>query len=406
VTAPILIVGAGQAGVQAAEALRAGGHEGPVLLLGGEAHAPYHRPPLSKAYLLGETTPAQLALRSAEALARKGIELHTGTTVAAIDRAAQRIELDDGRRLDYAGLCLATGARARPLALPGAQLRGVVTLRSLDDARAIAQALPAARRVVVVGGGFIGLEFAAVARKLGKEVRVLEAAERLMARAVAPQLSDFYALLHQQEGVRIDCKAQVECLVDDGHGAVSGARTKDGRELPAELVLIGVGALPNIELAQAAGLECEQGIVVDACSRSADPRIVAAGDCAVRRQPDGRLLRLESVQNAVEQGRSAAAALLGTERPFVAAPWFWSDQYDVKLQMAGLSAGHDQVVVRGEPVRRQFSAFYYREGRLIAVDSINRSADHLPARRLLDQGISPSLEQAADPAFSLASLLA
>jgi 3-phenylpropionate/trans-cinnamate dioxygenase ferredoxin reductase subunit len=402
---PILIVGAGQAGLQAADALRAGGYTGALQLIGNEAHAPYHRPPLSKAYLLGETTPAQLTIRSAEALAKKEIGFLPGVQVAALDRARRRIELTDGRELAYHALCLATGARPRTLALPGGDLPGVLALRTLDDAQAIAARLASVQQVVVIGGGFIGLEFAAVARKLGKEVVVLEAAERLMARAVAPQISAFYAQLHAGHGVQLVCRAQVT-RITGSDGRASGVATADGREYPAGLVIESVGILPNDDLARAAGLECERGIVVDACSRTADPAIVAAGDCTARRLPDGRLLRLESVQNAVEQGRSAAATLLGSEKPFTAHPWFWSDQYDVKLQMAGLSAGHDRVVVRGEPAQRKFSAFYYRDDRLIAVDSVNRPADHLPARKLLDQGISPSNEQAADPDFALARLLA
>jgi 3-phenylpropionate/trans-cinnamate dioxygenase ferredoxin reductase subunit len=403
-TAPIVIVGAGQAGLQAAEALRAGGYAGALLMVGSETHAPYHRPPLSKAYLLGQTAETQLTMRSGEALARKGIEFAAGRTATAIDRAQQRLELSDGRLVDYSRLCLATGARARRLALPGAQLRNVLALRTLDDARAIAERLQTARQVVVIGGGFIGLEFAAVARKLGKDVVVLEAADRLMARAVSAQLSDFYAQLHKGHGVQVELNAHVTRIAGQEELATAVC-TADGREFAADLVVLGVGIVANTELAEAAGLQCEQGIVVDACSRTSDGAIVAAGDCTARRLPDGSLLRLESVQNAVEQGRSAAGTLLGNERPFTASPWFWSDQYDVKLQMVGLSAGHDRVVVRGEPEAQRFSAFYYQRDRLIAVDSVNRAADHMPARKLLDQGISPTTEQAADPSFALSALL-
>jgi 3-phenylpropionate/trans-cinnamate dioxygenase ferredoxin reductase subunit len=404
VTAPFVIIGAGQAGLQTAESLRSEGYAGEVLMIGDEQRPPYQRPPLSKAYLLGDFSEAQLTLRAPEALARKNIALLSGVAVTAIDRAAKRLQLSDHRVIDYAGLCLATGSRPRPLPVPGADLANVLPLRTLADTQAIAALLPQVRRVAVIGGGFIGLEFAAVARKLGKEVVVLEAADRLMPRAVTPLLSDFYRDLHLGHGVRIELGAAVAALVGS-EGKVTAVRTADDREFPADLVLVGIGILPNVELAQAAGLECDRGIVVDACSRTFDAAIVAAGDCTARRQADGNLLRLESVQNAVEQGKSAAAALLGKERPFTASPWFWSDQYDIKLQMVGLSAGHDQVVLRGNPVAKKFSAFYYRGDALIAVDSINRPEDHLPARKLLDLGISPAAAQAGNPGFALNTLL-
>ena len=404
--APIVIIGAGQAGLQTAEALRSEGHDGPVLMLGAEAHAPYHRPPLSKAYLLGDYAQAQLTIRSPQALEKKHIEFRPGVTVSAIDRAARQLKLADGSSLEYSGLCLATGARARPLPVPGGECANVLPLRTLDDTQRIAAALPGVHQVVVIGGGFIGLEFAAVARKLGKTVTVLEAAPRLMARAVTPALSDFYRDLHRAHGVAIELDAQVAQLAEQD-GRATAVLTTDGRVFPADLVIVGIGILANGELAQAAGLECERGaIVVDACARTNDAAIVAAGDCSVQRLADGSFLRLESVQNAVEQGKSAAAALLGRERPFTAAPWFWSDQYDVKLQMTGLAAGVDRTVWRGEIETHKFSAFHYRAGRLIAVDSINRPQDHLPARKLLDRSLTPTPEQAADIDFALERLLA
>lgn len=397
----IVIIGAGQAGLQTAESLRSEGYAGPILMIGDEARGPYHRPPLSKAYLLGDFAETQLTMRAPAALEKKNIELRTAVGVTVIDRATKQLTLSDGSRLGYTGLCLATGSRARPLPVPGADLANVFPLRTLADTQAIAAALPKAARVVVIGGGFIGLEFAAVARKLGKAVVVLEGADRLMPRAVTPMLSDFFRKLHTGHGVTVELGAAVSELTGKD-GKVTAVRTADGREFPADLVLVGIGILPNEELAKAAGLECERGIVVDACSRTSDPAIVAAGDCTARRLPDGSLLRLESVQNAMEQGKSAAAALLGKERTFTAAPWFWSDQYDVKLQMVGLSAGHDQTVLRGDPATNRFSAFHFRTGTLVAVDSINRPEDHMPARKLLDQNIAITPEQAADPAFSLA----
>lgn len=402
---PMVIVGAGQAGLQTAEALRAEGWEGGILLLGAEPHAPYHRPPLSKAYMLGEYSEAQLTIRGPEALAKKSIELRTGTRVASVDRAAGEVVLAGGGRIAYQGLALATGSRPRPLPFEGGTLPGVFPLRTLDDCKAISAALEQAEGVAVIGGGFIGLEFAAVARKKGRPVVVFEAADRLMARVVAPLISDFYAELHRKNGVELYLGAHVSGIAGrDGHAFA--VRSGTGVDFVADLIIAGIGIIPNTDLAQAAGLECEGGIVVDACGRTADPRIVAAGDCTATRLADGRLRRLESVQNAVEQGKAAAAALMGREKPFLAPPWFWSDQYDVKLQMVGQSAGHDRVVVRGSVPDGKFTAFYYREGRLIGMDSANRAQDHMAGRKLIDRGITPTPEQAADEGFALNALVA
>lgn len=406
---PIVIIGAGQAGVQTAESLRAGGFTGPITMLGDEPYGPYHRPPLSKAWLAGEMDAVQLVMRAPEMLARKNITLRTDTTVVAIDRAAKHVQLADGSTLPYAGLVLTTGSTPRALPLPGAQAQGVLALRSRDDASAIAERLALCQErqlpVVVIGGGFIGLEVAATARKKGLAVTVLEAAPRLLGRVLAPVLSDWYAELHRGHGVQLQLGAQITALEADAQGQVSGVRMADGSLVPAGLVVVGIGVVANEQLAVAAGLECERGIVVDACSRTSDPAIVAAGDCAVRRLPNGNLLRLESVQNATEQAKSAAAALLGQERPFTATPWFWSDQYDKKLQMAGLSTGADRWSVRGDLSSGSFSVYHFQGERLLAVDSVNASKDHLQARKLLDAGISPTPEQAADATFDLVSLL-
>lgn len=406
---PIVIIGAGQAGVQTAESLRAGGFTGPITMLGDEPYGPYHRPPLSKAWLAGEMDAVQLVMRAPEMLARKNITLRTDTTVVAIDRAAKHVRLADGSTLPYVGLVLATGSTPRALPLPGAQAQGVLALRSRDDASAIAERLALCQErqlpVVVIGGGFIGLEVAATARKKGLAVTVLEAAPRLLGRVLAPVLSDWYAELHRSHGVQLQLGAQITALEADAQGQVSGVRMADGSLVPAGLVVVGIGVVANEQLAVAAGLECERGIVVDACSRTSDPAIVAAGDCAVRRLPNGNLLRLESVQNATEQAKSAAAALLGQERPFTATPWFWSDQYDKKLQMAGLSTGADRWSVRGDLSSGSFSVYHFQGERLLAVDSVNASKDHLQARKLLDAGISPTPEQAADATFDLVSLL-
>ncbi len=409
---PIVIIGAGQAGVQIAESLRHDKYDGPIALLGAEAHGPYNRPPLSKKWLLEGGNPAALAIRTPEVLERRKIELHTSAAVTRIDRAAQVVRCADGRAFPYAGLALATGARLRILPVPGAGLRGVQGLRTLEDSQHVAAALDdcvaAGAPLVVIGGGFIGLEVAAAARKRSVAVTVLEGLERLMSRVVAPIVSSAAAQLHRSHGVELVFNARVAELVGDGDGEnrrVRAVRMADGREYPAACVIVGIGVDPEDALAQAAGLECDHGIIVDDCARSSDPRIVAAGDCCARRQGDGTLLRLEPVQNAVEQGMSAAAALLGLARPMKAAPWFWSDQYDARLQMVGLSQGYDEVVTRGEVGQLAFSAFYFRGGRLLAVDSLNNAPMHMLGRRLLDHGISPTPAQAADASFNLQGLL-
>ncbi|MFM2059374.1 MAG: hypothetical protein RLY71_3759 [Pseudomonadota bacterium] len=408
----IVIVGAGLAGVTAAEALRSGGFTGTITLLGDEPHGPYHRPPLSKAWLAGEVDAAQLVMRAPAMLARKQIELRTGVPVTAIDRAAQQVRLADGSALSYTGLVLATGATPRRLALPGGDAPNVLPLRSRDDASRVAAQLArcAAEQlpVVVIGGGFIGLEVAATARKKGLAVTVLEAAPRLLGRVLVPALSSWFAALHRSHGARLVLDARIAAIETGADGLATAVTLADGSRLPCGLVVLGVGVSANDALAAAAGLACERGIVVDACGRTADPRIVVAGDCTARitdNPHDGPLLRLESVQNATEQGKSAAAALLGQARPFTAAPWFWSDQYDCKLQMAGLSAGADQHVVRGDLAALPASVWHFHAGRLVAVDTLNSAREHLLARKLLDAGVSPTPEQAGDASFDLASLL-
>ena len=405
----IVIVGSGHAGLQAAETLRAGGFDGSVTLLGDEPHLPYHRPPLSKAWLAGEMDAAQLLLRSPETLARKRIQLRTGSAVTAIDRAAKNVSLADGSVLPYTGLVLATGSKPRTLELPGARAPNMWTLHTRHDADAIAarfaQCAEAGAPVVVVGGGFIGLEVAAAARSKNLPVTVIEAMPRLLARVVAPMLSAYYAALHQSQGVELVLGAQLRAIETDAQGMAVALRTSDGRRFPAGLVVVGIGVTPNDALARAAGLECERGVLVDDGARTADPAIVAAGDCTVRKLPDGSLLRLESIHNATEQGRSAAAALLGKPRPCAGTPWFWSDQYDRKLQMAGLAAGTDTEVRRGPSGSPSLSLWRFRSGRLAAVETVDAPKDHLLARRLLDAAVSPTPEQAGDPSFDLASLL-
>jgi 3-phenylpropionate/trans-cinnamate dioxygenase ferredoxin reductase subunit len=406
--APIIIVGAGQAGMQIAESLRQEGFGGALILCGEEPHPPYQRPPLSKKWLIDAGAVGALTLRSPAALERLKITMKLGTRVRAIDRSRREVELADGARVPYGKLAIATGSLPRTLPVPGASLPGVLALRGIADSLAIGAGIrrcaAEGRRVVIVGGGFIGLEVAAGARKLGAEVTVLEGLPRLMSRVTAPVVSEAFARLHRGHGVQLMFGAQVAEIV--GHeGRIAAVRTVDGQEYRCGCVVVGIGVEPDDLLARSAGLLCERGIVVDDCSRTSDPLIVAAGDCTARRMGDGELVRLESVQNAIEQGKSAAAALMGRTRQFINTPWFWSDQYDVKLQMVGLSRGYDQVVTRGDLAKPAFSAFYFRAGRLLAVDSLNRISDHMQSKRLLDRGLSPTPAQAADLQFELPSLL-
>ncbi len=403
-TAPIVIVGASHAGAQIADSLRREHWEGDIVLIGDEPELPYHRPPLSKDFLAGKTGEDRLPIRDASFFADRHITMMLGRRVATIDRQDCAVILDDGARLPYSGLALATGARPRHLGVPGEDLAGVRVLRTVADVRAIRATLDGVRAVVVVGGGFIGLECAASLRALDKDVIVLEARERLMPRVVPPLISDFYMRLHADHGVRIQCDAGVSAI-NGARGRVTEVACADGRVLPADLVIVGVGVVPNIELAQACGLQCVNGIVVDEFARTSDPRIVAAGDCAnhANRYFGGRV-RLESVQNATDQARVAAATLAGNPIAYDAVPWFWSDQYDAKLQMVGTSQGHTVHAVRGDVAARKFSAFYFKDGRLTGADSLSDPISHMAARKLLSKGAHVTPEQAADPSVDLRTL--
>ncbi len=404
--AGVIIVGAGQAAAQCADSLRQGGYGGAITVLGEEPFPPYQRPPLSKTYLLGEMQAERLAFRAPAYLAEQEVTIATDTRVSTIDRSAKIVTTADGRTFAYDDLVTATGARARALNVPGADLNGVFMLRTLADAERIRTALDTARRVAVIGAGFIGLEFAAVARKRGKAVTVIEAQDRVMARAVTPVLSSYFERVHAHHGVTLRLGTGVSALLGES-GRLSALACDNGESIEADMAVIGIGIVPNVELAEAAGLICDNGIVVDVHGRTADPHIYAAGDCASTAHPfAGSLIRLESVQNAIDQARAVAASICGEDRPYDAIPWFWSDQYDLKLQMAGLTAGCDAHVVRGALAEDRFSIFHFRGGVLRAVDSINRPADHMLARKLLAAGISPTPEQAADESFALKSLLA
>ena len=400
-TESVVIVGGGQAGFQVAASLRAGGYAGAVRLIGTEPHPPYQRPPLSKALLLGKMERERLLFRQPAFYEAQAIELRLGETVTGLDRAARSVTVTNGEAVPYETLVLATGTRVRPLPVPGAELAGVVYLRTLDESEDLARRIAAAERVAVIGGGFIGLEVAAAARMLGKPVTVLEAAERLMGRVVAPVISTFYADLHRGRGVELVLDARIARLEGEG-GRVRAVAMADGTRHAADLVVVGIGVLPNVELAIAAGLACENGIAVDAHGRTSDPAIFAAGECT--RHPNrfaGGWARLESVQNAVDQGKAVAAAILGRPVPYDEVPWFWSDQYEVKLQMVGISTGHDQQVLRGSPASGQFSVCYFHGGRLQAIDSVNRPGDHMTGRKLLTAGTALTPAQAADESIEL-----
>lgn len=398
----VVAVGTGQAGFQVAASLREGGFEGRVVLVGEEPHLPYQRPPLSKAYLTGKADAALVRLRPEHFYAEHRIELRAGARAVGLDRAGREVVLASGERLPFDHLVLATGARNRALPVPGAGLEGVVQLRSLAEAEALRRRLDGARRAVVVGAGFIGLEFAAVAAERGLDVTVVEAAGRVMARTVSAPVSAFVQAAHEARGVRFAFGAAVVEVLGAG-GRVAGVATADGRHLPADLVLVGIGVLPNTELAAEAGLAVADGIVVDERLLTCDPAISAIGDCAAFpfRHAGGGLVRLESVQNAADQARCVAARLLGRPAPYASLPWFWSEQGVLRLQIAGLAAPHDRVVLRGGPAEGGFSAFCFRAGTLAGVESVNRPLDHVLARKLLAAGGDLTPEQAARPGFDL-----
>lgn len=383
----VVIVGAGQAGAEAAFALRSAGYTGSIDLIGRETWPPYRRPPLSKQFIAADGAPEQLLIKPEAAYQKADIVLHTASGVSSIDRAQHQVVYANDQRLRYRTLILATGAEARRLTLPGSELAGVHVLRSIDDALALRAQFRSGQRLVIVGGGFVGLEVAALARQHGLHVSVLEAAPRLLARVVTPLLSDFYADVHRDAGVRIELGAEVRGFV----GAAGQLTAVDcgGEQIAADLVLIGVGAKIADEIAAAAGLEVGQGILTDADCRTADPDIYAIGDCARSWRPyAGQHLRLESVPNAIEQARHVAQLIAGKPAPASAPPWFWSDQYDLKLQMVGISHPDDQQVVRGDPATRSFIAFYLRGGRLVAVVAVNRVAEFNVAKKLVaDQAV-------------------
>lgn len=402
----VVIVGAGHAGGTAAALLRQFGHEGPITLVGEEPLPPYQRPPLSKAWLKGEAGAEDLFLKGDGFYAEHAIDLRLSTRVEAIDRSAPAVVLEGGERLHYDRLILATGARPRRLPLPGAELEGVLELRSVADAERLKGALGPERRLAVIGGGYIGLEVAASARALGAEVVVLEREHRLLPRVAGADLSGFFCAYHGARGV--DCRMGTAVAALEGaSGAVAAVRLSDGGVLPCDLALVGVGAQPNLELAQGAGLDCADGVVVDLEARTSDPAIYAIGDLTWRPLPlYDRMFRLESVPNALEQARQAAASICGRPAPTPEVPWFWSDQYDLKLQIAGLSFDPDQIVMRGDTQSSRFAAFHLKDRRILCVEAVNAPAEFMGGRLLIGRRAQVEPERLADPAISMKEVAA
>lgn len=405
-----LIIGAGEAGLGIAVALRNAGYTAPVTITGSEADAPYQRPPLSKEFLAGEMDEENLLLRADDFYRDKDIRLLTSAHIEDIvldENAMGGIATTSaGTEIRFDRLALATGASPRRLPVPGADLDGVCYLRDIPDARRLRSLLPGARRVVVVGGGYIGLEAAAVMRRRGLEVTVVETFERLLQRVAAPPISEFFRTAHEKRGAKVLLGASVTALQGPA-GSVTGVELSDGTTLPADVVIIGIGVEPRIELAQKLGLDCGRGIIVDDAARTSNPAIVAAGDCTMQPHPlyPGESICLESVQNAADQAKVAAASLIGGARPERAVPWFWSNQADIRLQIAGLSTGFDDYVIRGEPGSEQFTVMYYRGGRLIAADAVNTPHDFMAVKRALSKGATIDPADARNDGLPLKTLI-
>jgi 3-phenylpropionate/trans-cinnamate dioxygenase ferredoxin reductase subunit len=389
----IVIIGAGQAGAQAIASLRAEGFTGAITMIGDEPYLPYQRPPLSKAYLQGKLERERLFLKPESFYADSRVELILGVAAARIDRTKKLVTLTDGRIVHYEKLLLATGTRVRPILVPNANLKGIYYLRSIADVDALRDAFQPGKKLAIVGGGYIGLEVAAVAVKHGLDVTVFEALDRLMQRAVSPRVSSFYEDVHRAAGVKIHLKTTVEKF--EGEKTIAGI-TAGGQTWPADLALVGIGVVPNAELAREAGLDVDNGIVVDNCAQTKDPAIFAAGDCTWHPGREDVFLRLESVQNAIDQAKHAAMAMVGRSTRYAEVPWFWSDQYDLKLQIAGLGRPDDRHVLRGDPAARKFAVFHLRDGKLAAVEAINAAPEYLVGRKLIAEGRAVDAEKLAD----------
>ncbi|HEX2140630.1 MAG TPA: FAD-dependent oxidoreductase [Woeseiaceae bacterium] len=396
----VVIAGAGHAAGQVVATLCQKKYAGNIVLVGEEPWLPYQRPPLSKKFLAGEMPAERLYVKPPAFYESAGVTVRLDTRVAKIDRRRKCVVDSGGHETGYDKLILALGARVRRLDLPGVELDGVHYLRNVQDVRNIHARMGAGRRICIVGAGYIGLEVAAVASQLGMDVTVVELLDRVMKRVVSPELSAFYEREHRSHGVKILLDTGIEAFVGDGQ--VRGLLLADGTEIPADVVVIGIGIVPNTEVAAEAGLPVNDGIVVDEYCRTADPDVYAVGDCTFHPNPViGRSIRLESVQNALEQARTAAAAITGEQAPYAQVPWFWSDQYDLKLQIAGLSQGYDETVLRGSPDSRSFSCVYLRDGRVIALDAVNNPKDFLQAKKVIADGGAVDRVRLADAATEL-----
>ena len=398
-----VIIGASHAAAQLSVSLRQEGWDGEIIMIGDEPHLPYHRPPLSKTFLSGDKSIQDLLIRPAAFYAKQQIQfIHSH--VVSIDRERKILDLADGSQISYDKLALCTGARVRKLDIEGSDLKGVYYVRNAADIEAIQQHIQSAKHAVMIGGGYIGLETAASLRKQGIQVSLLETASRILQRVTAPELSEFYTRVHQAQGVSIYHNMTITRIV--GTTQVEGVLCADGKTIPADFVIVGIGVQPNIELAQAVGIEVDNGIGIDAYGRTNDPDIVAAGDCTshfnVHYQ---RQLRLESVPNANEQAKVAAATFCGKSKPYSALPWFWSDQYDIKLQIAGLNHGYDQLVIRGDLQNsNSFAAFYFKNKQLIAADCINRPLEFMLSKKIINDNIQIDPAQFADESIDLKQL--
>ncbi len=404
-TRRVIVAGSGQAGFQVAASLRQDGFDGEILMIGAEPGLPYQRPPLSKGYLK-DGSADRLLFRNADFFAANRIDLEDGRSVASIDRGSRHVALSDGRTIAYAHLVIATGTRNRRIPLPGLDLGNVLGLRTLGDAAWLRERLAAASRLAVVGGGFIGLEVAATARAAGLEVTVLEATARLMSRVVSPAVSDYFLAVHARSGVDVRLDAAARRIVDDGAGKAGGVELSGGEVIPADLVLVSAGVVPNAEIAEAAGLYVHDGIRVDDTLSTEDPDISAIGDCAsFPFGHDGLQIRLESVQNAVDQAKCVSRRLTGHPEPYRRPPWFWSDQGPHKLQIAGLTVGADHHEIRGGHEDGRLSVQCYRRGDLIGVETVNVAGDHMAARRILGHATPVTLDAARASGLDLAALM-